>query len=615
MDEPFEFLLDEASHQDDSNGGGNAFEGGLLTQACHGSFQSEQSDEDGAVEEYDAASEGLAPNDDRGGMLLTQACDNSLDHYTEGKAPNGTSSAHKTSKISSALKEVSDSDPFLAAQSKRLFSESFGDNNMDDSSSSGDYESSDESFMEENKVSTPIQVRRARNILRHTEFAKSLNLGQFSEMNGDAEPTEKPKPKRKKNATNSYDAEDMNIDECDDVVRATKKRGMIFDRRLWNNMPMESTAAQPRSALLTSSIPQHLEAKYPCRSLQIRVLSSHLESVVRKTKLEWQARSSEYNNFSETSQRGEIQFAAPAPILISGSSGTGKTSIVCDVVKMVQEKINNIPGETKSRGQMAKTNVVSVAYIDCAASESDGSDVAFVLNSALTQLQDCYHPGDVHVPSQKVNAPKIVKSSQRNKRISFGDTEEHFATTIFSESDGEDIEDMNEEDFFELHRKRIRCQRGTKKARRSIKKANMLGNPQSDRSSNYHRVARQNSTTRSTTSGSDQLRRTSRYSYDSSPIALFGRALSTLLQGQSSRKKRPKYGRCSFLIIDNAERILSWKKTAGSRNAIAQLFKLPDVMGVNLTLIFISRSSLLAHSGELCLVFSLHHQCYFFLTT
>ncbi|KAL3779482.1 hypothetical protein HJC23_000041 [Cyclotella cryptica] len=90
--------------------------------------------------------------------------------------------------------------------------------------------------------------------------------------------------------------------------------------------------------------------------------------------------------------------------------------------------------------------------------------------------------------------------------------------------------------------------------------------------------------------------RVSQHSYDSAPIALFGRAVSILLQGGLSRKRRPKYGRCAFIVLDNAERMLAWKKS-GSRNALAQLFKLPSVMGINLTLIFISRGSLLTYSG------------------
>ncbi|KAL7441514.1 hypothetical protein ACHAXH_007774, partial [Discostella pseudostelligera] len=68
-------------------------------------------------------------------------------------------------------------------------------------------------------------------------------------------------------------------------------------------------------------------------------------------------------------------------------------------------------------------------------------------------------------------------------------------------------------------------------------------------------------------------------------IALFGRVIAAATSPRC----------CMFLILDNADRILSWKRY-GSIHPLTQLFMLPSVMGIDLTLIFISQSSIFQYS-------------------
>lgn len=102
------------------------------------------------------------------------------------------------------------------------------------------------------------------------------------------------------------------------------------------------------------------------------------------------------------------------------------------------------------------------------------------------------------------------------------------------------------------------------------------------------------------TNGSTSMQNINRgNTQNSGAITLFGRATSALLQGNVTKKKPfLDSWRCAFLILDNADRILSWKRGSGSINPLTQLFMLPGVMGINLTIIFITRSSILQYSCE-----------------
>jgi hypothetical protein len=170
-----------------------------------------------------------------------------------------------------------------------------------------------------------------------------------------------------------------------------------------------------------------------------------------------------------------------------------------------------------------------------------------------------------------------------------------------------DDEDLVVEDFIERQRKCFRVKHFKKGRKKElIDRVRSLDEQPPERSSKYYREARQTSATASSSADPTETHRVSQHSFDSTPIALFGRAVSMLLQGGIPRKRRSKYGRCAFFVLDNADRMLAWKKS-GSRNALAQLFKLPSVMGINLTLIFISRGALLTYSGEVC---CLRTNCY-----
>ena len=82
------------------------------------------------------------------------------------------------------------------------------------------------------------------------------------------------------------------------------------------------------------------------------------------------------------------------------------------------------------------------------------------------------------------------------------------------------------------------------------------------------------------------------------PVA-FGRVLAPLF-GRPSLLSAESTPGSAFLILDHAERLftLSATQKAEPNNFLAQLLLLPQVMGLNLSVIIISRSSLLDCSRE-----------------
>ena len=571
-------VVDNAGRNESINDGNeNDFSGGLLTQPC-GSLQTEESGDDSiGNDDFDALDES---------EFVVQP--------TVLKSPRKSPGVKDATGniVRSLLYDEHEPDPFVMAQSKRLFSEKInsdaGLENGSTSDSSSETESSDDSI-EEKKVSTPIQVRRARNILRHSEFAKSLNLDKISNGLG-SKPEVKQKQKRKQ-------IEDTN--ETRDVghgsIGAPKKRiGMLFSTTLSNKksrLCLEAPNEKSNATDARFEMIHELETKYPCRSLQIKLLLMEMEKVIRNTKMAWNDNSPTQKHYSEAKTEELATYASPAPILISGSAGVGKSSVVCDTIKMLREYTDHISSETKSRSQQCKTNIISYAYVDCAS--TTGIDIAFVLNSAFQQLHDCYHPKTKFMYKHHADIDEKAAIRSGNfpsfEDINYVDKDPMDKT---HENDNEDV--LDAEDLIESQRNQYRA-RGKKGSKRPPNEANISGKQPSNRSSKYHREARQNSTT-AASDADYEIQRSSRHAYDTSSVASFGRALSILLQGGFSHKKRPKYGRCSFLVLDNAERIQSWKK-AGSRNALSQLFKLPNVMGVNISIIFISRGSLLTQSG------------------
>jgi len=336
--------------------------------------------------------------------------------------------------------------------------------------------------------------------------------------------------------------------------------------------------------------------------MQIHILCSQLVTIVQKSKFAWQMsdniRSSGNTQYSEASYQGDSKLAAPSPIVVTGTGGGGKTCIVRDAMKALQKR-------TSGGSEAGMHPTVADAYVDCASSES--GSVAAVMNSAYRQLYECCELSSSPGRYGKVRVKGNAKAGEKGKHIA-GIARATLGGDDFAadfESEAED-EDADAEDLIERQRKRRSGKSHGKKTNKEVKataakakmhKNNLQKNVRQTRlrSTLATRAACEPTFEKSTGLKGSIQSNVSINTQNSSSVALFGRATSALIQGGATKKKLPKNCRCAFLILDNADRILSWKKT-GSMNPLTQIFLLPCVMGINLTLIFISRSTIFQYS-------------------
>lgn len=494
-----------------------------------------------------------------------------------------------------------------------------------DDDSSGSTSSSSESSEGES-----LQQRRLNNIRRNEERAKAIKL-EINAMLGkhDArqnnnrlkrkakeellDPTKSTSPDRAAEATTLHQNDN-------------KRRGMIFATK-FNGMIRNNEEVYQQSLYTTTTLAQELNGNYPHRSRQIHYLCSRLQSIVSRTKMAWNMSENERSfgesYYSEASYSGRVKMSVPAPILISGPGGSGKTSIVCDAIQSLRERANHDYG---GEG-LPMCHVVASAYVDCASAES--TSVVSVMNNAFKQLAECFHSkGSVtghrksyhnrdHRKSRTELQPSIETDEKRVKIDSGCDAAEtnpdlssQMSQSMIrvseidnnddddddGDSEGCEDDDFDEEDLIEKQRKRRVGRRRSKQNKRQ----SLAGDKSTRRHTRQTRLStiRQHSqpaAQKNSGALNNSLQGSTRNANESSSIAIFGRAISSLLQGDVSKKRAPRHGRCAFLILDNADRILSWNKSRRN-NPLADLLLLPKIMGINLTLILISRSSLYQYS-------------------
>ncbi|KAL9183842.1 hypothetical protein ACHAXT_004698 [Thalassiosira profunda] len=472
----------------------------------------------------------------------------------------------------------------LLTQTNELFQEgelggegsSDSDCSSGSSSSSDDGESSSDSSSEEEEkdAGALMQERRARNIRRNEAFIHAFK-SEFSAMNG------APRGKKRKGAGQEPNkaVEEEQIDapegaENKEGIAKPKRRGMLFRAGASGGLQKESASASTSAThqpLSTMSMVEEVKPHYPHRSKQILILCSQLVSIAQKSKFAWQMdanqRSLGHIHYSESSYQGETKLAAPSPILITGAGGTGKTSIVRHAVNVLKKRTNG---------------AVAGAYVDCASSEA--GSVAAVMDSAYRQLYECCQTGRHDPKDRKGRHTSMMGRSHWDD----DDFEEDFDVVAADEEAGE-------EDLLERQRQRKKPKKGSKANKAAKAKANRKSAQGNTRLTRATKAASKHTPGEATPGLNESIQSTGRNIQNSGSVALFGRATSALIQANSAKKKSRRDWRCAILILDNADRILSWRKH-GSVTPLTQIFLLPGVMGINLTLIFISRSSIFQNS-------------------
>lgn len=561
--------------------------------------------------------------------------DNSASSSQDVGANNAASSENifqeeNGNRIGKIRDEFEDDGFNLLTQANDLFQQASDDRESEEGSSSSedsdDENSSSSSSDDDSNLGKTLQQRRALNIKRNEAFVKKLQMDMNAMFGKDGSQAKRKRKAKNFNVSKSPDKGKMTMQQ-----QNKRRRGMLFPTK-FNGMLRNQQHVQ-QQPLQVTTLAQELNAKYPHRSKQIYYLCARLESIVSRTKLAWtmtdNVRSYGESHYSEASYAGRVKMSVPPPIFISGPGGSGKTCIVCDTIQSLRERTNNdIGGEKLSTYQ-----VVANAYVDCASAEANS--IASVMNNAYRQLYECYQSKDNggrqkksrHGKDRKRGTPEFelhtspMGTDSKRVRIDAGD-DTVMSTPRKSPSknapkspmlqvndmggydddsegyDDDDGEDVDEEDLIERQRKRRVGKKHSKhKKRQSLAngKSN-VGHTRHTRQ-NIARINGEHSTATQSQSGvlKNSVQNSNRNHNDSSSIAIFGRAISSLLQGGKSKKRAPRYGRCAFLILDNADRILSWNKSRRN-NPLAELLLLPKIMGINLTLVLISRSSLYQYS-------------------
>jgi len=537
----------------------------------------------------------------------------------------------------------------------------------DSSDGDSDSESEEEDDEEVGGISS-LQLRRQQNIQRQMELREKLfgnmislkkNVGESGRgrkrkqpssgdvnLNGDAAeyPAVASKPKKR----------GILLTSEVEAYQEHLKFQSTLDTKASSLGTTDNSGKNHHPSLPPLLIYQELDKKYPHRSFQIQQLTSILDMNVQKTKMAWNMtentksfrNQSNYcdNIFSEASYQGNIKMPSPTPIMITGAGGCGKTSIVRDTVRMIRRRANDetsfdsvSDGLDSHAGDSGKYRaekgtksiepIVAEAYVDCAS--GDSGSVSLVLNNAFRQLHQCFYPKEEEDDSERgqmrnllANGISTSKDNQTESKKTMAELQEeddNGDNDVMVGGLGSDIDESDEGNASDIEEDLERM-RKTHFRKRLNKKLHRASTPSAyARKAQLSPVTNTRQTRHSLAAGAKQEKLNGNESFsgfkgsasdtagnskESSPVAFFGRAVSTLLQkGQSGGTspsssascRQMSNGRCAILILDNAERIMSWRQQ-GSKNALLQIMRLPSLMGLNLTLILITRSAVLQYS-------------------
>ena len=395
----------------------------------------------------------------------------------------------------------------------------------DDASDSSD-DDDDDSSSTSSQASTLLE-RRRRNDQRNARFLSYLDSKY-----------EKLLPSRgNANDTNASAADDDSAVDDDIPLEIGAPRGMKFS----SPETIENVAELTQESILK---------RYPFRESQIRMLSAILATAT-----------------SQKHIKSQPAFAPP-PIFIMGGPGTGKSSVVKDVVEFYGKKSN-----------------VSTAYLNVATMEPSSIDQ--LVSRAYIQLksvEDTVDEGSSSKPKRKrkrkiKRTAKEHTKAQRMGALSAGRSS--MSKHKRGEEDDDDDDDLGKSSLMEDDKPVRRFQPG-----RSVK----LDGP--DKSSGNHNEDTKEGL-KSLASAAEQTteKKNSYWASRHAAVVSLGRALRSDFGREG--------GRSGILVIDHGDRLLSLSAKKGQdepTNYLAELLLLSKVMDLNLTVIVVSNNCLLDNS-------------------
>jgi Cdc6-like AAA superfamily ATPase len=418
-----------------------------------------------------------------------------------------------------------------------------------------------------------LSERRAHNIERNHKIL--LELGMVNDSNKRTTSKKSVGSHRRFNdsvldATTTI--EDKNNDDDETSHRPKKSsRGMIIptcwsvmdqqqqhhhhqERRRQNDLQFDTTV---QSSTLSSSSIEQLLHRYPSRSIQIRKLYSLLLAPILPDLL-----TSSTTSMASSKPSPTTSFVAPPPIIVTGPSGCGKTSIVRDVVRhcCLNHEFISLSKESQ---------LVLHAYIDCLTLEHITVDE--FISSAYSQW--------------------LKQIPQRNKDGRNHKFNKHKSKTVKNVSPDQKMEKGNN-----TTKRMSRTRRGklnTSSIGIDRWQGQRVQHPQ--RNHNNDGSIEESPIHPVTTAQNTIL----------TSMWMFGRSIQSLL----NRIRHVPHGSMQssnvpfILIVDHAEILLSMGATYSKTNAadrinlLVQLLLLPRNLGLNLSIILMTKNIHLQHAG------------------
>ena len=418
-------------------------------------------------------------------------------------------------------------------------------NSAESSSSSDDEESS---LSSSDSSTSDILVKRDKNIARHKWFMSQLDIKyRTAPMNN--------------GKISGNVVEDVEQDEVD-IGEDTVPKGMLLKRR-HGCVPL----ARTDSPSIRQNGIKRLRHLYPFREHQINTLSCLIDASIGQIR---------------EGQRSGSTFV-PAPIFVSGPTGTGKTSVVRDVINTVKE---------------GKSSWLEYAYVNCSILEP--SSIDRLVSFAISQL----------VPCKRNTSNRKQRKRKRKRRVQRLPALRSGSLTGAVSSDPQPL-DANHSNGSFFDRTRIGHETASRGAPDSWPTDSAtstelkLQNPSSLPGEGYRRSQPERKV--SLSCQQTRIRQPDLFSPQRDAKSQLIDTVWTLHSVVSSfgRTLQPAFGRngkkSAVLVLDHADRLLSlsMKKIPNDQtNYLSELLVLPKAMELNLTIIVISNNCCLDSSRK-----------------
>ena len=240
--------------------------------------------------------------------------------------------------------------------------------------------SSDEEDDEDaHSSSLTLMERQARNMERNARFLGNLHEKYKAKL---------PPSNRQDFTSNESKVDTMEEEDDDDLEEEEEEElgkryssGILMKGtcRLFQSLPKQTSQQQPS---LIRQI-QQIRQRYPHRDSQIQQLMAILSGTLSISSTIRNSVTNNHNNSNNVHNPVHV----PAPIFCVGPPGTGKTSVVCDIVEVLQ---NTYPAELPAVARkpptlLQQSTPLKAAYVDCSILEP--SSIERLVYHAYQQLR------------------------------------------------------------------------------------------------------------------------------------------------------------------------------------------------------------------------------------